>query len=68
MKYQALNMLLHNPSVAGKSIIEASSGSTCTSLSMSARVLYDNNDTCAFISNKTEMNRIRQLQFFGLKV
>ncbi|KAL6722371.1 hypothetical protein ACLMJK_001478 [Lecanora helva] len=64
----ALNMLLHDPAAAKKSIIEASSGSTCTSLSISARVLYDNNDTCAFISNKTEMNRIRQLQFFGLKV
>lgn len=63
-----MNMLLHDPSAARKTIIEASSGSTCTSLAISARVLYDNNDTCAFISNKTDMNRKRQLQFFGLKV
>lgn len=65
---KALNMLLNDPSAANKSIIEASSGSTVTSLGMIARVLYNNDDTRAYVTNKTELNRIRQLQFFGLKV
>lgn len=61
-------MLLRNPSAAENTIVEASSGSTVTSLGMTARVLFDNDDTHAYISNKTEMNRLRQLQFWGLKV
>ena len=61
-------MLLNDPSAAKKCIIEPSSGSTITSLGIIARVLYDNEDTVACVSNKNELNRIRQLQFFGLKV
>ena len=61
-------MLLNDPSIAKKTIVEASSGSTVTSLGITARVLYDNYDTVAYCTNKTERNRLRQLQFFGLKV
>ena len=64
----ALNMLLHRPLAAGKTIVEASSGSTITSLGITARVLNGNDDTRAYLTNKTELNRLRQLQFFGLKV
>jgi len=61
-------MLLNDPSVADKSIVEASSGSTVTSLGITARVLYDNDNTTAFCTNKAELSRLRQLQFFGIKV
>lgn len=64
----ALNMLLHEPSAESKRIVEASSGSTVTSLAITSRVLYENADTTAFCTNKTELNRLRQLQFFGIKV
>ncbi|KAL8730001.1 MAG: hypothetical protein Q9166_004324 [cf. Caloplaca sp. 2 TL-2023] len=64
----SLNMLLNDPSATDKSIIEVSSGSTVTSLAVSARVLYDNTDTTAFVSNKASVDRIREMQFFGLKV
>ncbi|KAL8767045.1 MAG: hypothetical protein Q9209_006339 [Squamulea sp. 1 TL-2023] len=63
-----LNMLLNDPSAAGKGIIEVSSGSTVTSLGITARVLYDNDNTTAFVSNKASLDRMRELQFFGLKV
>lgn len=61
-------MLLNDTSAAGKSIIEVSSGSTVTSLGITARVLYDNDDTTAFVSNKASLDRMRELQFFGLRV
>lgn len=61
-------MLLNNPSACNKKIVEASSGSTVTSLGITIRVLYDNYDTTAYCTNKTEIKRLRQLQFFGLKV
>lgn len=61
-------MLLNEPSAADKSIVEVSSGSTVTSLAITARVLYDNDDTTAFVSNKASLDRVRELQFYGLKV
>jgi cysteine synthase len=64
----ALNMLLDNPPPKNATIIEQSSGSTATSLAMVARVLYGNENTRAYVSNKAGMSRIRQLRFFGLNV
>ncbi|KAI0387362.1 tryptophan synthase beta subunit-like PLP-dependent enzyme [Hypomontagnella monticulosa] len=64
----ALNMLLNEPSAAERSLVEVSSGSTVTSLSIAARVLYDNDDTTAFVSNKAALDRVRELQFYGLRV
>ncbi|KJX94738.1 cysteine synthase b like protein [Zymoseptoria brevis] len=64
----ALNMLLHEASADRKGLIEVSSGSTVTSLSVTARVLYDNPNTTAFVSNKASLDRVRELQFFGLEV
>ncbi|KAK2829880.1 hypothetical protein FQN49_007162, partial [Arthroderma sp. PD_2] len=61
-------MLLNDPSAADKSLIEVSSGSTITSLGITARVLYDNYDTTAIVSNKAGLERVRELQFFGIKV
>lgn len=66
--FAALNMLLNDPSAAHKTIIEQSSGSTATSLGMIARVLYNNQRSRAYVSNKAGLNRIRQLRFFGLNV
>ncbi|KAL8673108.1 MAG: hypothetical protein Q9168_002463 [Polycauliona sp. 1 TL-2023] len=63
-----LNMLLNDSSAARKSIVEVSSGSTVTSLGITARVLYGNDDTTAFVSNKASLDRMRELQFFGLRV
>lgn len=68
MPFVALNMLLNEPSIADKGIIEVSSGSTVTSLAITARVLYDNDDTTAFVSNKASLDRVRELQFYGIKV
>ncbi|KAB8297993.1 hypothetical protein EYC80_001766 [Monilinia laxa] len=64
----ALNMLLNDPSAQNKSIVEVSSGSTVTSLGVTARVLYNNDDTTAIVPNKTSLDRLRDLQFFGIKV
>ncbi|QDS72599.1 hypothetical protein FKW77_001460 [Venturia effusa] len=64
----ALNMLLHEPRAANKSIVEASSGSTALSLGMAARVLWDNEDVCAHLTNKKHPDQLRTLQFFGLKI
>lgn len=64
----ALNMLLHEPSADKKKLVEVSSGSTVTSLSVTARVLYDNPNTTAYVSNKAALDRVRELQFFGLEV
>lgn len=61
-------MLLNDPSAAHKTIIEQSSGSTATSLGMIARVLFKNEASRAYVSNKAGVNRIRQLRFFGLNV
>ncbi|KAE8155416.1 tryptophan synthase beta subunit-like PLP-dependent enzyme [Aspergillus tamarii] len=64
----ALNMLQKAGISAQKSIVEPSSGSTVTSLSMISRVLYGNKNVYAYVSNKTDESRLRTLQFFGLKV
>jgi hypothetical protein len=64
----ALNMLLHEPTAATKSIVEASSGSTALSLGMAARVLWGNEDVCAHVTNKKHPDQLRILRFFGLKV
>lgn len=61
-------MLLNDQSAANKNLIEVSSGSTVTSLAITARVLYNNDDTTAFVSNKASLDRVRELQFYGLKV
>lgn len=61
-------MLLHEPAAAKKSIVEASSGSTALSLGMAARVLWDNEDVCAHLTNKKHPDQLRMLQFFGLKM
>ncbi|KAL8643180.1 MAG: hypothetical protein Q9226_008423, partial [Calogaya cf. arnoldii] len=63
-----LNMLLNDTSAAEKGLIEVSPGSTVTSLGITARVFYNNDDTTAFVSNKAPLDRMRELQFFGLKV
>ena len=64
----ALNMLLHDHTAASKSIVEASSGSTALSLSMASRVLWGNEDVCAYVTNKKHPDQLRILRFFGLKV
>jgi cysteine synthase len=64
----ALNMLLHDPTAANKTIVEASSGSTALSLGMAARVLWGNEDVCAYVTNKKHPDQLRLLQFFGLKM
>lgn len=61
-------MLLHDASSAHKTVAEVSSGSTVTSLAIANRVLYGNEDTVAFVSNKAALDRVRELQFFGLGV
>ena len=61
-------MLMNAGPSARKAIVEPSSGSTVTSLAMVSRVLHQNDDVCALVSNKTEASRLRTLQFFGLKV
>ena len=64
----ALNMIQRAGSKAKRPIFEPSSGSTVTSLAMISRVLNDNEDITALVSNKTEVSRLQQLRFFGLKV
>ncbi|KAI9751359.1 MAG: hypothetical protein M1815_001188, partial [Lichina confinis] len=66
--FPALNMLRHEPAAATKSIVEASSGSTAISLGMAARVLWGNEDTCAYVTNKKHPDQLRLLRFFGLKI
>lgn len=61
-------MLLNQPLKPSDTIIEQSSGSTVTSMGMIARVLYDNENTRAYVSNKSGPSRIKQLRFFGLGV
>ncbi|KAK2751175.1 hypothetical protein FQN57_000252 [Myotisia sp. PD_48] len=63
----ALNMLLHEPEAATKSIVEASSGSTALSLSIIARILWNNSDVCAYITNKKHPDQLKLLRFFGLQ-
>ncbi|KAF2257922.1 tryptophan synthase beta subunit-like PLP-dependent enzyme [Lojkania enalia] len=64
----ALNMLLHQPDAAFKSIVEASSGSTALSLSIISRAMLGNEDVCAYVTNKKHPDSLRLLRFFGLKV
>ncbi|TVY82428.1 Cysteine synthase [Lachnellula suecica] len=64
----ALNMLQKAGPLAQRAIVEPSSGSTVTSMSLISRVLHGNTDVHAYVSNKTEESRLRTLQFFGLKV
>jgi cysteine synthase len=61
-------MLLHEPGAAKKSIVEASSGSTVLSLGMLSRILWGNEDVCAYVSNKKHLDQLRLLRFFGLKL
>ena len=61
-------MLLHEPKAASKSIVEASSGSTALSLGIISRVLWGNDDVCAYVTNKKHIDQLRMLRFFGLKV
>ncbi|KAE9973411.1 hypothetical protein EG327_009098 [Venturia inaequalis] len=56
------------PAAANKSIVEASSGSTALSLGMAARVLWNNEDVTAHLTNKKHPDQLRTLQFFGLKI
>lgn len=63
-----MNMLLHDPSAANKSIVEASSGSTVLSLAMCSRILYGNDDVTAYVTNKKHSDSLRLLRFFGLSV
>lgn len=65
---QALNMLEKAAPKADQTIIEPSSGSTVSSISMISRALYGISDVHAYVSNKTEESRLRTLQFYGLKV
>lgn len=51
-----------------KSIVEYSSGSTVVSMSMVARVFHGIDDTRAYLSNKTAEQKLRLMQFFGLKL
>ena len=61
-------MLLHEPAAAKKSIVEASSGSTVLSLGMISRVLWGNDNVCAYVTNKKHPDQLRILRFFGLNV
>lgn len=61
-------MIQSAPESAKKAIIEASSGSTVISLSLASRVMNQNDDVCAYVTNKTEKSRLQTLSFFGLKV
>ncbi|POS81904.1 hypothetical protein EPUL_004610, partial [Erysiphe pulchra] len=49
-----------------KKFIEYSSGSTIMSMSIIARILYGNENTHAYLSNKADPNKIRFLRFFEL--
>ncbi|KAI2619471.1 tryptophan synthase beta subunit-like PLP-dependent enzyme [Hypomontagnella submonticulosa] len=64
----ALNMLQNAFDSESKPVVEASSGSTVISLSLVSRVMNQNDDVTAYVSNKTEMSRLRTLSFFGLKL
>ncbi|RDW58723.1 hypothetical protein BP6252_13199 [Coleophoma cylindrospora] len=64
----ALNMLEKGYTESKRTIVECSSGSTVTSLSMASRALYQNPDVHAYVSNKIDQSRLRTLQFFGLQV
>jgi cysteine synthase A len=64
----ALNLLIQHKRPETETIVEYSSGSTVISLAILARVLYGITDTWAYVSNKTQLTKIRLLQFFGLKV
>jgi len=64
----ALNMIQEAEPKARRPSVEPSSGSTVTSLAMISRVLSDNDDVTALVSNKTKLSRLNQLRFFGLKV
>ncbi|KAI0385676.1 tryptophan synthase beta subunit-like PLP-dependent enzyme [Hypomontagnella monticulosa] len=64
----ALNMLQNASGSEGKPVVEASSGSTVISLSLVSRVMNQNDDVTAYVSNKTETSRLQTLSFFGLKL
>lgn len=61
-------MLLDQPAAATKSIVEASSGSTVLSLGIISRVLWGNDDVCAYVTNKKHPDQLRLLRLFGLKM
>lgn len=64
----ALKMLQNEPDAAGKTIVEASSGSTVLSLGVIARVMWGHEDVHAYVTNKKHPNSLKMLRFFGLKM
>ena len=64
----ALNMIQNAPFAARKPVVEASSGSTVISLALASRLVNQNDDVTAYVTNKTEMSRLQTLAFFGIKV
>ncbi len=66
--YVALNLLREHKKPSTETIVEFSSGSTVISLAIFSRLLYGITDTWAYVSNKTQLTKLRLLQFFGLKV
>ena len=64
----ALNLLREHKKPTTKTVIEYSSGSTIISLAVLSRVLYGITDTWAYVSNKTNLTKLRLLQFFGLQL
>jgi cysteine synthase A len=66
--FLALNMIQNAPSAAKKPVVEASSGSTVISLALASRVMNQNDDVTAYVTNKTELSRLQTLAFFGIKL
>ncbi|KAF3014062.1 hypothetical protein E8E14_012186 [Neopestalotiopsis sp. 37M] len=64
----ALNMIQNAIGKEKNAVLEASSGSTVISLSLASRVVNQNDDVTAYVTNKTERSRLQTLSFFGLKV
>lgn len=68
IKAEALNMIQNAIGKEKNAVLEASSGSTVISLSLASRVVNQNDDATAYVTNKTERSRLQTLSFFGLKV
>ena len=60
-------MLQNEPGAKGKTIVEASSGSTALSLGVIARALWGHDDVRAFVTNKKHPDSLRLLRFMGVK-
>ena len=63
----ALKMLLNEPSVREKTIVEASSGSTALSLGIIAKALWGHEDVRAYVTNKKHPDSLKLLRFLGVK-